>query len=194
MNEWNIQSRAHTCEICSQPFADKQAYHTLLFDEKQGLRRSDVCEACWQKQYAGNQASQTGFISHWQGIFAVPPPVVEAIQKATAETLLRKLIEQNDPKHAPAAFILAVMLERKRLLKVKETLQREGRRVFVYEHPGMGDLFTIVDPDLHLDQLEQVQQDVAALLEHGLNPPAPTAPAATTESAPAAALEPAPAS
>jgi hypothetical protein len=58
----------------------------------------------------------------------------------------------------------------------------------------MGDLFTIVDPDLHLDQLEQVQQDVAALLEHGLNPPAPTAPAATTESAPAAALEPAPAS
>src|SRR5271154_4080527 len=179
MNEWNIQSRAHACEACSQPFADKQAYHTLLFDEKHGLRRSDVCEACWQKQSAGSQASQTGFISHWQGIFVVPPPVVEAIQKATAETLLRKLIEQNDPKHAPAAFILAVMLERKRLLRVKETLQREGRRVFVYEHPGMGDIFTIADPDLHLDQLEQVQRDVASLLEHGLNPPA----AATTPAA-----------
>jgi len=27
---------------------------------------------------------------------------------------------------------------------------------------------------LHLDQLEHVQQDVANLLEHGLNPPAPT--------------------
>jgi hypothetical protein len=79
------------------------------------------------------------------------------------------------------------MLERKRLLKVKETIQREGRRIFVYEHPGMGDLITIADPDLHLDQLEQVQRDVASLLEHGLNPPA------KAETAPAAAPEPVPA-
>jgi len=190
MNEWNIQSRAHACEACHQPFADKQAYHTLLFDEKQGLRRSDVCEPCWQKHLATNSASQAAFISHWQGIYQVPPPVVEAIQKETAETLLRKLIEQNDPQHAPAAFILAVMLERKRLLKVKETLQRDGRRIFVYEHPGQGDVFTIADPDLHLDQLEQVQKDVAALLEYGLNPPPPIADA--PEAAPTAApVEPA---
>ena len=190
MNEWNIQSRAHACEACHQPFADKQTYHTLLFDEKQGLRRSDVCEPCWQKHLATNSASQAAFISHWQGIYQVPPPVVEAIQKETAETLLRKLIEQNDPQHAPAAFILAVMLERKRLLKVKETLQRDGRRIFVYEHPGQGDVFTIADPDLHLDQLEQVQKDVAALLEYGLNPPPPIADA--PEAAPTAApVEPA---
>lgn len=185
MNEWNIQSRAHACEACHQPFADKQAYHTLLFDEKQGLRRSDVCEPCWQKQLATNLASHAASISHWQGIYHVPPPVVEAIQKDTAETLLRKLIEQNDPQHAPAAFILAVMLERKRLLKVKETLQRDGRRIFVYEHPGQGDVFTIADPDLHLDQLEQVQKDVADLLEYGLNPQAPAPIAAAPEAAPA---------
>ncbi|MDB6108857.1 MAG: hypothetical protein JWR69_607, partial [Pedosphaera sp.] len=55
---------------------------------------------------------------------------------------------------------------------------REGRRVFVYEHPKSGDIFTIVDPDLQLNQLEEVQRDVANLLEHGLNPPEaqPTAP------------------
>ena len=64
------------------------------------------------------------------------------------------------------------MLERKRLLKVKEQLVRDGHRVFIYEHPKTGDIFTIVDPALQLNQLEQVQRDVAALLEHGLNPPA----------------------
>jgi hypothetical protein len=110
------------------------------------------------------------------------------IQKDTAETLLRKIVALNDPVHAPAAYILAVMLERKRLLKVKEQLKREGQRVFVYEHPKTGDIFTIADPVLHLDQLEQVQHDVAQLLEHGLNPPAPAAeiPAATAEAQPAA--------
>ena len=65
------------------------------------------------------------------------------------------------------------MLERKRILKVKEQIIREGQRIFIYEQPKTGDVFTIADPNLRLDQLEQVQRDVAALLEHGLNPPAP---------------------
>jgi hypothetical protein len=170
MNEWNIQSRAHACEACGLPFADKQPYRTILWEENKELRRSDICEPCAEK--AGDARARAGFISHWQGVYTAPPAQpVEAIQKETAETILRKLIEQNDPRHAPAAYILAVMLERKRLLKVKEQLTRDGQRIFVYEQPKTGDLFTIVDPNLHLDQLEEVQRDVAQLLEHGLNPP-----------------------
>ena len=171
MNEWNIQSRAHACEACGQPFADEQPYHTLLLDDPPELRRSDICEPCWLQQTAADDArSRAGFISHWQGIYEAPAPVVDAIQKETAETVLRKLIEQNDPRYAPVAYILAVMLERKRILKVKEQIVRDGRRVFVYEQPKTGDIFTIADPNLRLDQLEEVQRDVAMLLEQGLNP------------------------
>ncbi len=176
MNEWNIQSRAHVCEACAQPFADRQPYHTLLFDERQEyLHRMDVCDACWQSQFSDGARERKGFVSHWQGIFEVPPPMVDAIQKETAETVLRKLIGQNDPRYAPAAYILAVMLERKRILKVKEQMTRDGQRVFVYEQPKTGDIFTIADPNLHLDQLEAVQRDVAMLLEQGVNPAAPAA-------------------
>ena len=172
MNEWNIQSRATACEACAQPFADKQPLHTLLFDESPELRRMDICETCWQNQFSHGARDRKGFISHWQGIFEMPAPVADVIHKDTAETLLRKLIEQNDPRYAPAGYILAVMLERKRILKVKEQIVRDGQRVFIYEQPKTGDVFTITDPNLRLDQLEQVQRDVAQLLENGLNPPA----------------------
>jgi hypothetical protein len=180
MNEWNIQSRGHACEACGKGFTDKEAYHTILVDDKRELRRSDICEACWQKQYSEGARERKGFISYWHGVYEAPKPATEAIQKDTAETLLRKLIELNDPRYMPAGYILAVMLERKRLLKVKEQFIREGKRVFIYEQPKTGDVFTIIDPDLQLTQLEQVQRDVADLLEHGLNPPAaqPAAPAA----------------
>lgn len=178
MNEWNIQSRAHACVTCGQPFADKQSYRTVLLDEGPELRRSDICEPCAQK--AGDLRAQKGFISQWHGVYEAPPPVTEVIQKETAETILRKVIELNDPRFAPAAYILAVMLERKRILKIKEQIRREGQRVFVYEQPKTGDIFTIADPNLHLSQLEQVQHDVAHLLEHGLNPPVPAEPAANT--------------
>jgi hypothetical protein len=44
--------------------------------------------------------------------------------------------------------------------------------VFIYEQPKTGDIFTIADPNLRLDQLEEVQRDVAMLLEQGVNPAA----------------------
>jgi len=176
MNEWNIQSRGHVCEACGRGFIDKETYHTLLFDEKQDFRRSDICEGCWQKQHSDGARDRKGFVSYWQGTYEAPVPTPEAIQKDTAETLLRKLIELNDPRYIPAGYILAVMLERKRVIKVKEQLTRDGRRVFIYEQPKTGDVFTITDPNLQLNQLEQVQHDVATLLEHGLNPPPSPAP------------------
>lgn len=153
----------------------------MLFEERAELRRSDICVACWDKQF--NEArDRKGFLSHWQGVYNAPPAhAPDAIQKETAETILRKLIELNDPKNIPAGYILAVMLERKRLLKIKEQFTRDGQRVFIYEQPKTGDLFTIVDPNLQLNQLEQVQRDVAALLEQGLNPPPPPAEAVAAE-------------
>ena len=177
MHEWNIQSRAHACQACGRAFADKQPYHTALFDLRSEIQRMDLCEACWKGEGDGAR-DRKGFISHWQGVYEAPPPAPpEAIQKENAESLLRKLIELDDLKYAAARFILAVMLERKRILKVKEQVQRETGRVFAYEHSKTGDLFTIPDPNLQLNQLEAVQRDVAQLLEHGLQPAAAEAPA-----------------
>ena len=82
MNEWNIQSRAAACEACARPFADRQPLHTLLFDEHaENLRRMDICEACWQSQFSDGARERKGFISHWQGIFEVPPPAVDPIKR-----------------------------------------------------------------------------------------------------------------
>lgn len=172
MIEWNIQTRAHACQACRKSFANKESFHTLLFDHKHAYERMDVCEPCWKAQFSQGATDRKGFISYWQSVYAPPPAAPpDAIQKETAESLLRKLLEQNDPAHAAARFILAVMLERKRLLKVKAQILENQQRVFVYEHVQSGDLFQIPDPGLKLDQLEEVQRDVARLLEHGPDSP-----------------------
>jgi hypothetical protein len=169
MIDWNIQSRSHVCRGCNRHFADKETFHTVLLLGKQGYERRDICEVCWKAENGEGMADVKGFISHWQGAYFIPPPAqADPIHKGTAEGLLRKLIEMREPKHGAALFILAVMLERKRLLKVKAQTREQGVRVFVYEDSKSGDLFTIPDPELQLDQLEQVQRDVAHLLEHGL--------------------------
>jgi hypothetical protein len=160
MTEWDIQSRAEKCASCQKPFVSKEAYHTLLSMDASGYHRRDLCGAC----YAA--APREGVLSYWQGEYKLPPPPPpEPIQKETAETLLRKLVESTDPAHAAARYILAVMLERKRILKHRDTVCEEnGTELLVYEHARSGESFTIPDPHLRLDELAQVQQEVATLL------------------------------
>jgi hypothetical protein len=161
MTEWDIQSRADACTACQRPFADKEAYHTLLSVDGAAYARRDLCGVCF------TSIPRDAVISYWQGEYKLPPtPPPEAIQKETAETLLRKLVESTDPSHEAARYILAVMLERKRILKHRDTVHGEnGTDLLVYEHARTGESFTLPDPHLRLDQLAHVQEEVAALLQ-----------------------------
>lgn len=161
---------------------DGETYHTLLLDTKAGFERMDLCVEAF-REASPELMAQSNLVSHWKGVYEAPPPVPpEAIRKDDAESLLRRLLENRDPRHVASAFILAVMLERKRILRVKGQSRDSGRRIFVYEHPKSGDLFSIIDPDLQLHQLEAVQREVAHLLEHGL--PEETSSASAPDAAP----------
>ena len=193
MNEWNIQARSHVCQSCEKPFADEELCQTLLLEDRHQYVRMDVCRQCWEIQYGEGASDRKGFISQWQSVYHSPPAArPDAIQRETAEDLLRKLIAAGQPQDGPVCFILAVMLERKRILKVKEQFQRDGARVFIYEQPRTGDVFTITDPNLRLDQLEEVQRDISRLLnppEAAPPAPEPAAPASGEEAAAPSAPE-----
>ncbi len=177
MTDWDIRSRSSTCNSCQKPFADKESYHKLLALDAQGFSRRDLCADC-----VGG-AKRDGVICYWQGEYRVPPPPApEPIQRETAETLLRKLVEATDPGHAAPRYILAVMLERKKILRHRDTVRQEnGMDLLVYEHARTGESFTIPDPRLRLDQLQEVQAQVVALLQPAPNS-AEAAPSAGTAS------------
>ena len=173
MNDWNIQSRSHECNVSNRKFEDKERYRTLLKRRKGGFERLDVCEEIWEKHFKDKAGQSEDYVSQWQGVYRAPEAKQEdPIKKDNAESLLKKLVERNEPEHIGACFILAVMLERKRILKVMDEQKLEdGKRVISYEHVKTGDAFSILDPNLKLHELEEVQKDVADLLEHGLPDP-----------------------
>src|SRR5215213_7148713 len=131
-NDWSIQSRGDRCAATGQPFADGEGFYTLLFEERDGYRREDLSEEAFRNRPA--DAPQP--YSFWRSKFEVPPPAApEALEKHTAEDLLRKYMEDSTPQHANTRYILALMLERKRLLKEVEVKRSEdGRLTRIYEH------------------------------------------------------------
>jgi len=162
MTEWNIQSRSEACTNCSNSFGDKEVYHTILMPDTSGYLRRDLCETCVK------EVPRDGMLSYWQGEYRLPlPPVPEPMQRDKVEMLLRQLIESDNPEDAEATYVLMVMLERKRIVHHRLTQTTEsGIELLVYEHAKTGELFTIPDPHLRLDQLEHVQQRVIELLEN----------------------------
>ncbi len=179
MTEWDIQPRAAACTTCQELFADKQTYHTLLSFGAEGYQRRDLCDKCLP------QAGRDKVVSYWQGEYKMPtPPPPEPILKETAETLLKKLCESNDPTQAPSRYILAVMLERKKLLIHRDTVKSDdGQDLLVYEHKVTGESYTIPDPRLRLDQLTEVQQQIVTLL-HPASEPVPAPPAINEKAEP----------
>ncbi len=179
MNEWNIQSRSSACVLTSREFQDHEPCHTVLLTAAAGgFERLDISEEAWKAQGA-EILSRPNLVSHWRGEYQAPPPAPpEPIRRDDAESLLQRLIGLKDPQYSAACYILSVMLERKRLLKVKAQLRENGKRLFVYENPRTGDVFTILDPDLQLNQLDAVQRQVADLLAKGpaSDPPPAAAP------------------
>lgn len=164
MQDWDIKSRGSACGGCARAFEDRETYYSALTFGEQGYVRTDYCEPCWQKQAAPSD----GLYSIWQGVFRAPPPKPEEpLKKETAETLLRRLMEAPDPSQINVVFILAVMLERKKILDEKDVQLRDGETIRVYEHRKSGEVFVVQDPLLRLDQIQMVQEQVIQMLEGG---------------------------
>ena len=162
--DWNIQSPAHACAYTEKPFGKGEPIYTILSIGSDGFRREDICQSAWQAAGGEQIRDKAGVVSFWQHPYVPPPPPTpEPLKKEDAESLLRALLEKNLPEDKEVRYILAVMLERKRILKHRETLVDE-LKVLIYEHSKTGESFTIEDPRLRLDQIPAIQKRVAALL------------------------------
>lgn len=161
-NEWPIKHRADACARTQRPFEPGEHFYTLLFREGDGFRREDLSEEAWS---ARNENILP--FSFWKTRYE-PPPLAppEPLGKENAEEILRRLLATNDASQANACYVLAVMLERKRVLMQIKTEQTEGRPVLVYEHAKNGDVFIVPDVRLRLDEIEHVQNEVSQLLRN----------------------------
>jgi hypothetical protein len=159
--EWSIQHRADACAVTGRPFTAGENFYTLLFRDGDGFRRQDLSEEAWRQRNENLQP-----FSFWRARFEPPPAAPpEPLPKENAEELFRRLVVAADRANANACYVLAAMLERKRILKQIQTERGDQGRVLIYEHAKTGDVFVVPDPQLHLDQLESVQSEVAQLLQ-----------------------------
>jgi hypothetical protein len=159
-HDWNIKSRSDSCQVTNRPFQEGDFFYTLLFFNEEECQRLDLSESAWEERKKEITAPVP--FSYWRSKYeAPPPPAPEALPKDDAEGMLRYFLQQQDPQHQNACYILALMLERKKLLR---PLPSPEKKRLLYEHIGTGETFILTDPELSLKNLVEVQQEVSNLL------------------------------
>ena len=166
IQNWSIRSRAPHCALSERPFAEGEVFHTAIYfdPEANGYVRRDVAIDVWAQEIAERKP-----IAYWRTTYT--PHVAEAkpevTSKESAMALLQRFIEEDDPMTENARYILALMLERKRILSPTATKEVDGNKMLFYENKKTGEVFIVRDPELRLDELAAVQDEVAMLLGFG---------------------------
>ncbi len=189
LQNWHIRSRAHACAQTGAPFEDGQAMYTAIYfdPETGGYLRRDVSLEAWDSELAERTPYSYWKTNYQKNVVEEKPDIAS---KESALALLQRLIEEDEARTENARYILAVMLERKRQLTETAVKDTETGKMRFYENKKTGDIFIIRDPELHLDEIGQVQDEVATLLGFG-GPAAEAAKAAGMAFTPDGQLQPA---
>lgn len=108
-----------------------------------------------------------GAFLQWDGVYFAPvkEEKKEALKKEDAGEILRQLVTLDDPAMKNVIYVLAVMLERSKILVERDAKELEDGTIRrVYEDRKQGDTFVILDPRIRLENLAEVQGQVVALL------------------------------
>ncbi len=163
-DSWHIKSRAHHCAVTEKPFEEGQAFYTALFPAPDSDRylRLDFSEEAWNAR--PRDADQP--FSFWRTIYK-PPRVeskVEIVEKDSPESLLTRLVEEDETHTENARYILAVMLERRKLVVETDCQKTRTGLLRIYEHRHSGEVFIVKDPQIPLSEVARIQDEVQRLL------------------------------
>ncbi|KAB2642090.1 MAG: hypothetical protein DVB26_03755 [Verrucomicrobia bacterium] len=167
---WHLRSRSRECAATQRPFVAGEPIITALFPdpESSGYLRRDYCLDAWGAIPA---AAERPF-SSWRTSYAAPggdkPQVVDREQP---EDILRRMVEDDQDHTENTRYILAVMLERKRILRETDTQRTATGILRIYENRKTGEVYIVKDPDIPLSQVDALQQEVLLLLEANSRPP-----------------------
>ena len=169
-NSWHIRLRSSACHESKQPFSDGEPFYTAIFqDEEKGeFERRDFCVSAWQTLENKQEGAKP--YSFWRTTFEVTPEDPrnhEVVGNESAEAMLRRLIEEEDAQSENARYILAIMLERKKIFRQTDLKESNGARMLFYEHTRSGEAFIVRDPNLKLAEIDVVQEEVALWLDSG---------------------------
>lgn len=152
--DWRIGKRGQVCAGCGTVFPFDVPFHSAIWLEGEGFHRRDLCEACYA-------AAPEPPYSHWVTTIPSPEDQRRAFDLGLAAEFLRRLAADEGEERAALAHLLALLLLRKRLVRMTDLPADRARVEF---HDGH-DAVEIPAPPLREEDVERLREDLSRLLD-----------------------------
>lgn len=126
--EWKIDKRSPSCFKCQKVFEPQEDLYSAVYDEKEGLKRKDFCAPCWEE---GVPAP----FSFWKAKGREEERKASVNLRSLRDVLLR-LSGKRGGEKGRIAYLLALVLLRKKILSIEEKTQESWLLSFRGEEEG----------------------------------------------------------
>ena len=162
--DWNIAKSLHRCSHCDKEFAEEEPYFSALYDAGPEFARKDFCTGCWSSSEGG---LREGAFSFWKT--EVPkvdePRRVFVDDNVIFDFFCRLASEEHEPVKRNFRYILGLMLMRKKKLKFKDVVRKDGKEYLVLRRSRTHEEHRVLNPDLSDEEMEQVRNDLTQILQ-----------------------------
>lgn len=170
--EWNLPRHAALCGTCGREFEVGASFRVFLSLLDGAFHRDDVCDACPAPAHAG--------VVGWWRTRRKPPPErrSHAFDREAVYSFFARMEEEAQTDKRRFRFVLALLLWRKKVLKLTDTADRRNEEIWNFVAAHDGKTFAVVRPDLDEAQMEQLSEQLEGLLSESEWPSDSAAPAA----------------
>ncbi|MGH7338758.1 MAG: hypothetical protein ACREI7_14345 [Myxococcota bacterium] len=113
---------------CDRPFPDGAMIVSAVYADGEGFLRRDLCEPCFP--------GREGAFSAWKTRQPRTEEERVKLDLDLARDFLRRLVREGDPARAGLSYLLALLLARKRRVRILETVRGAGAETLRVQMPG----------------------------------------------------------
>lgn len=157
-NDWSMPPRTERCAACGHPFEVGEAFQACLVQAGEDYLRQDFCLTCpppVDPQPVGVWRTRR------------PEPATRRLQPFDREaicTFFERLDDTDDPARRRFRFVLALLLWRKKILKLDHTRTTDQGEVWEFSMPRTSASYLVPQPALDVEQLEHLSEQLERLL------------------------------
>jgi hypothetical protein len=154
-----IEKIRRICNRCQKEFVYGDEVVSAVLSVEEELARQDFCLDCWKKP-------PDEVFSYWRAIFPEKAkPNIEDMDKV--QVFLDKLLEKTDttPQIDGVKFFAALVLARKKRVKLLGTRVKDGQEWLLIEKNWDGEKVEIADPGINEEQIEEIRRSMESLFE-----------------------------
>lgn len=156
--DWSMPGRGETCAACQRAFEIGETFRAFLYETDGGYERRDYCLDC-------QPAEEPAALGSWST--RRPELAVKKVQPFDREAIygfFERLEDAREPNQLQFRFVLALLLWRKKVLRLERTVKEGGREVWEFLTARTGAGHRVQRPDLDEEQLEQLSVQLEQLL------------------------------